>query len=82
MTGEPRAMPSTTVAEALLVRLRTRGVDYLFANSGTDFPPVIEALARAHETGAAEIGAAEICVPEVGAGKIGRLEGQAAKGCM
>ncbi|MHA1153876.1 MAG: thiamine pyrophosphate-requiring protein [Alphaproteobacteria bacterium] len=37
----------TTVAEALLTRLRARGVDYLFANGGTDFAPVIEALARA-----------------------------------
>lgn len=42
----------TTVAEALLTRLRTRGVDYLFANSGTDFAPVIEGLARAGATGA------------------------------
>lgn len=32
---------------ALLSRLKTHGVDYVFANSGTDFPPVIEGLAEA-----------------------------------
>jgi len=42
----------TTVAEALLVRLRARGIDYLFANGGTDFAPVIEGLARAGAAGA------------------------------
>jgi acetolactate synthase-1/2/3 large subunit len=42
----------TTVAEALLTRLRARGVDYLFANGGTDFAPVIEGLVRAGATGA------------------------------
>ena len=41
----------TTVAEALLTRLRARGVDYLFANGGTDFAPVIEGLARAGAAG-------------------------------
>lgn len=37
-------------AELLLAAMRGGGVDYLFANSGTDFPPIIEALARAPET--------------------------------
>ena len=41
----------TTVAEALLARLRARGVDYLFANGGTDFAPVIEGMARAGAAG-------------------------------
>jgi len=36
-----------TAAGALLTRLRQVGVDYIFANSGTDFPPIIEALAEA-----------------------------------
>ncbi len=36
-----------TVAEACLARLTAHGVDYIFANAGTDFPPVIEAYARA-----------------------------------
>jgi acetolactate synthase-1/2/3 large subunit len=35
-----------TVAEALLRRLKAVGVDYLFANGGTDFAPIIEAIAR------------------------------------
>ena len=32
---------------ALFVRLKAVGVDYVFANSGTDFPPIIEGLAEA-----------------------------------
>ena len=32
---------------ALLARLKSVGVDYVFANSGTDFPPIIEGLAEA-----------------------------------
>ena len=35
-----------TGGEALLTALRTSGIDYLFANAGTDFPPIIEGLAR------------------------------------
>lgn len=31
----------------MLSRLKTLGVDYIFANSGTDFPPIIEGLAEA-----------------------------------
>ncbi|MDH7795064.1 MULTISPECIES: thiamine pyrophosphate-requiring protein [unclassified Beijerinckia] len=33
-------------AEAFLSRLAERGIDYVFANAGTDFAPIIEALAR------------------------------------
>ncbi len=33
-----------TVAEAFLAALRARGVDYLFANAGTDFAPIVEAI--------------------------------------
>ena len=40
-----------TVAEAFLVRLRRRGVDRLFVNSGTDFAPIVEAYARRKESG-------------------------------
>ena len=29
----------------MLLALKANGVDYLFANAGTDFPPIIEALA-------------------------------------
>ncbi|GAA0922695.1 thiamine pyrophosphate-requiring protein [Pseudonocardia zijingensis] len=49
----PVAAPTSvvrTVAEAFLVRLRRRGVDRLFVNSGTDFAPIVEAYARRHES--------------------------------
>jgi acetolactate synthase I/II/III large subunit len=36
-----------TAGGALLTRLKAIGVDYIFANSGTDFPPIIEGLAEA-----------------------------------
>ena len=39
-------------AEALLLRLKANGVDYLFANGGTDFAPVIEGLAHGLARGA------------------------------
>ena len=42
-----RDVPSLTAGGALLARLRAIGVDYIFANSGTDFPPIIEGLAEA-----------------------------------
>jgi len=35
----------TTVAHAILARLGQAGVKYFLANAGTDFPPIIEALA-------------------------------------
>ena len=43
-------MPKTTllnvtVADAYLALLADRGVDYFFANAGTDFAPIVEALA-------------------------------------
>src|SRR5262245_6301371 len=34
-------------AEAFLQALSEHGVDYVFANPGTDFPPVVEAYSRA-----------------------------------
>ena len=37
-----------TAGGALLMRLKALGVDFIFANSGTDFPPLIEGLAEAH----------------------------------
>jgi acetolactate synthase-1/2/3 large subunit len=36
----------TFAAEGLLNRLKTNGIDYLFANGGTDFAPVIEGFAN------------------------------------
>jgi acetolactate synthase-1/2/3 large subunit len=41
---------ATTAAELLLDALHAHGVEYFFANAGTDFPPVIEAFARGAET--------------------------------
>src|SRR3954462_9430983 len=40
-----------TTAQAYLALLADRGVDYLFANAGTDFAPLIEALAKAESNG-------------------------------
>lgn len=36
-----------TSGGALLSRMKALGIEYIFANSGTDFPPVIEGLAEA-----------------------------------
>ena len=44
-------LPTATAAEALLATLRLRGVDYLLANPGTDFAPIIEGLARSPTSG-------------------------------
>src|SRR5260370_10916723 len=33
-------------AEAYLGRLGERGIEYVFANAGTDFAPIVEALSR------------------------------------
>ena len=38
--------PVEMSAEAYLRRLAERGIDYVFANPGTDFAPIIEALSR------------------------------------
>lgn len=40
-------------AEAVLGRMKAAGIDVLFANGGTDFPSIIEAYARAPESGIA-----------------------------
>ncbi|NQU70222.1 MAG: acetolactate synthase, partial [Rhodospirillales bacterium] len=40
-----------TVADAYLSLLSDRGVDYLFANSGTDFAPLIEGFVKASGEG-------------------------------
>ena len=39
-------------AEAFLRALADHGVDYMFANPGTDFPPIVEAFSRAKKTNA------------------------------
>jgi len=40
-----------TAAAAFLDALHEAGVSYIFANLGTDHPPILEALAEAHATG-------------------------------
>ena len=44
-------IPAESVAEAYLALLAERGVEYLFANAGTDFAPIVEAYARAMHSG-------------------------------
>ncbi|MEQ8348114.1 MAG: thiamine pyrophosphate-requiring protein [Sneathiellaceae bacterium] len=45
--GAVMTAATMTAGGALLARLKALGVDYIFANSGTDFPPIIEGLAEA-----------------------------------
>lgn len=40
-----------TAGGAIFTRLKALGVDYVFCNSGTDFPPIIEGLAEAQAKG-------------------------------
>ena len=40
-----------STAEAYLALLKSRGIDWLFANAGTDFAPIIEALVRGRKAG-------------------------------
>ena len=42
---------SVTAGGALFGKLKALGVDYVFANSGTDFPPIIEGLIEARDKG-------------------------------
>jgi acetolactate synthase-1/2/3 large subunit len=44
-------VPRGTVADTYLALLANRGVEYLFGNAGTDFPSIIEGLAKAHAAG-------------------------------
>jgi acetolactate synthase-1/2/3 large subunit len=43
----------TSAAEVLLRALKAHGIDYFFANPGTDFAPIVEAFARGRKQGAA-----------------------------
>lgn len=49
-----------TVGEAWLRLLKARGVDFLFANAGTDFPSIVEGIARAEQL-SIEIPRAIVC---------------------
>src|SRR5438477_5947592 len=46
-----KELKAESVAEAYLALLAERGVEYLFANAGTDFAPIGEAYAKAAHTG-------------------------------
>ena len=46
-----KEMPAESVAEAYLALLAERGVEYLFANAGTDFAPIVEAYAKTAHSG-------------------------------
>ncbi len=48
----PTAQRPTIAAEGFLRALADHGVDYFFANPGTDFPPIVEAFSRAKKTNA------------------------------
>lgn len=47
----PVTFAPETAAEAWLGLLAARGIDYLFANGGTDFAPVVEAYAKGQQLG-------------------------------
>ena len=47
-----KKLAGDTVAEAYLALLAERGIEYLFANAGTDFAPLVEAFAKSARTGA------------------------------
>jgi acetolactate synthase-1/2/3 large subunit len=52
-SSRSKMQKATSVAGAYLALLADRGVEYLFGNAGTDFAPLIEAYARAVQTGTA-----------------------------
>lgn len=58
-----RTHDAETVGEAWLRLLKWRGVECLYANAGTDFPSIVEALARAEQKGL-EVPRAVVCPHE------------------
>jgi acetolactate synthase-1/2/3 large subunit len=48
----PTGQRPAIAAEALLRALADHGADYFFCNTGTDFPPIVEAFSRAGKTNA------------------------------
>lgn len=48
-----KTIENGTAADAYLAVMADRGIDYLFANAGTDFAPLIEALSKAEVSGTA-----------------------------
>jgi acetolactate synthase-1/2/3 large subunit len=45
-SNKPTTVPVETVGQAYLEVLRARGIKYFFGNSGTDFGPIIDGLAK------------------------------------
>ena len=52
MAVTPTGQRPIIAAEALLRALADHGTDYFFCNTGTDFPPIVEAFSRAGKTNA------------------------------
>ena len=52
MAVTPTGQRPSIAAEALLRALADHGADYFFCNTGTDFPPIVEAFSRAGKTNA------------------------------
>jgi acetolactate synthase-1/2/3 large subunit len=52
MAVTPTGQRPPIAAEAFLRALADHGIDYFFANPGTDFPPIVEAFSRAKLTNA------------------------------
>lgn len=51
MDGNVSTGAATTAGGAIFARLKALGISHVFVNSGTDFPPIIEGLARAQAAG-------------------------------
>jgi acetolactate synthase-1/2/3 large subunit len=50
--GDIAGKAQATAADVILAALPRHGVEFFFANPGTDFPPIVEGFARAKLTGA------------------------------
>jgi len=50
--GEAAGKAHLSAADVILASLRRHGVEFFFANPGTDFPPIVEGFARAKLSGA------------------------------
>ena len=51
MPDDASRTQTVTAGGALFGKLKALGIDYVFANSGTDFPPIIEGLIEARDKG-------------------------------
>ncbi len=51
MPDDSRPVQTVTAGGAVFAKLKALGIDYVFTNSGTDFPPIIEGLIEARNHG-------------------------------